>query len=85
MSYFLGFFQEFIHLSEAKYVVDLLHETHMFNASHVKPLPTPMCATTKLFLHDSALFVQPSLYQIKYSWGTSVSYLEKSRHFLLSQ
>ena len=39
-----------IHLSQRKYIADLLHRTNM---THAKPVPTPMCASTS-FLYEMA-------------------------------
>ena len=49
-----------LHLSQAKYAVDLLHKTNMAAA---KSCSTPMCLSNNLSLFDSEPFSQPSVYR----------------------
>ena len=62
--YFLGFevlrTPLGLHLSQAKYVVDLLHKT---NLAAAKSCSTPMCLSNNLSLSDSEPFSQPSVYR----------------------
>ena len=49
-----------LHLSQTKYVVDLLHRTNMAAA---KPCSTRMCLSNNLSLSDSEPLSQPSVYK----------------------
>ena len=49
-----------IHLSQQKYIHDLLTKAGMASA---KPMPTPMLSSLKLSAHGSAKFDDPSLYR----------------------
>ena len=64
VNYFLGFevigTSSGLHLSQSKYVVDLLQKTNMGEA---KPCLTPMCLSNNFSTIDSELFSQPSLYR----------------------
>ena len=48
-----------MNLSQTKYAINLLNKTNLL---HAKAVPTPMCVTSKLSLHDSAPIDAPSLY-----------------------
>lgn len=49
-----------LHLSQHKYVKDLLARTNM---SMAKPCSTPLAANTSLSLHDGTPFEDPHLYR----------------------
>lgn len=64
LSYFLGIevlrtLQGF-HLSQRKYIGDLLYRTNMTNA---KPVPTPMCVSESLSARDGEELADPSEYR----------------------
>ncbi|KAJ4776116.1 hypothetical protein LUZ62_060373 [Rhynchospora pubera] len=62
--FFLGIelssFSNGLHLSQSKYILDILSRANMANA---KPAPTPMATTPPLFQNDSSLFDDPSQYR----------------------
>ncbi|XP_013624876.1 PREDICTED: uncharacterized mitochondrial protein AtMg00810-like [Brassica oleracea var. oleracea] len=64
LGYFLGIevmrTSQGIHLSQRKYIADLLHRTNM---THAKPVPTPMCASTSLSIRDGTILDNPSEYR----------------------
>lgn len=64
LSYFLGIevlrTAQGIHLSQRKYIGDLLHRTNMTDA---KPVPTPMTASTSLLIRDGTPLDNPSEYR----------------------
>lgn len=64
LHFFLGLeihpFANGLHLSQAKYICDLLKKTNM-DAS--KPVTSPMSASVKLSLNDGPLFDKPTLYR----------------------
>jgi hypothetical protein len=49
-----------LNLSQAKYVIALLHKHNMF---HTKPISTPCTPNTHLSLHDGAKFPDPHAYR----------------------
>lgn len=49
-----------IHLSEGKYILDILER---FNKSNVSPYPTPMAVGTTLSIKDGDLLANPSLHR----------------------
>ena len=64
LSYFLGIevlrTQHGIHLSQQKYIGDLLYHNNMTNA---KPVPTPMSASTNLSIRDGHTLDNPAEYR----------------------
>ena len=50
-----------LHLSQKKYISDLLHRAGMRSA---KPMPTPMISSLKLSAHGSTAFSDPALYRL---------------------
>jgi Reverse transcriptase (RNA-dependent DNA polymerase) len=64
LSYFLGIevqtTPQGLHLSQTKYILDLLKRTNMLQAN---PFPTPMAQTNSLSLHDGDPFHDPYLYR----------------------
>lgn len=64
LSYFLGIevlrTQQRFHLSQRKYIGDLLYRTNMTN---VKPVPTPICVSTSLSVRDGEELDDPSEYR----------------------
>lgn len=66
LGYFLAFevyrTNSALFLTQQKYVIDLLKKTNMFEA---KSNPTPMCANSKLYLHDGEEFDNPTIYRRK--------------------
>lgn len=64
LSYFLGIevlrTQQGIHLSQRKYIGDLLYRENMTNA---KPVPTPMSASTSLSVRDGEPLDNPAAYR----------------------
>ncbi|KAJ9549004.1 hypothetical protein OSB04_021547 [Centaurea solstitialis] len=77
LSYFLGIevakFSDGIHLSQRKYITDLLESTHMINA---KPVQTPMASSTVLSATDGRDLADPKLYR---SVVGSLQYLSFTR------
>ncbi|KAB5529442.1 hypothetical protein DKX38_019523 [Salix brachista] len=77
VTYFLGFETtrgpNEIHLSQAKYTMDLLKRSNMLEAN---PCPTPMNQSNKLYLQDSAPFDNVTLYR---STIGALQYLTLSR------
>ena len=77
VNYFLGFkviLTSFgLHLSQSKYVADLLQKT---NIAEAKPCLTPMCLSSNFSTTDSELFSQPSLYR---STISALQYLTMTR------
>lgn len=64
LNYFLGIeahrTQQGLHLSQRKYVLDLLHKYGMTNA---KPVTTPMASSPKLHLHSGVTLIDPTKYR----------------------
>lgn len=64
LNYFLGIeahrTQQGLHLSQRKYILDLLHKYDMTNA---KPVTTPMASTPKLHLHSGTPLADPTKYR----------------------
>lgn len=64
LNYFLGIeahrTQQGLHLSQRKYVLDLLHKYDMTNA---KPVTTPMASTPKLRLNSGTALADPTKYR----------------------
>ena len=64
LNYFLGIeahrTQQGLHLSQRKYILDLLHKYDMTNA---KPVTTPMASSPKLHLHDGVRLSDPTKYR----------------------
>lgn len=61
LSYFLGLevtsLSSGLHISQTKYVVDMLKQSNMLNC---KPCSTPMAAKVQLSTHDGTLLSNPS-------------------------
>lgn len=64
LNYFLGLevhrTKQGLHLSQRKYILDLLHKYDMLNA---KPVLTPMASSPKLHLHSGNSLSDPSNYR----------------------
>ncbi|XP_035539541.1 uncharacterized mitochondrial protein AtMg00810-like [Juglans regia] len=77
LSYFLGieitYLANGIHLSQRKYICDMLSKANMLSANGVT---SPMSASTRLSIHDSPTFPDPTLYR---SIVGSLQYLSLTR------
>lgn len=64
LNYFLGLeahrTTKGLHLSQRKYILDILHKYDMLNA---KPITTPMTSSPKLHLHSGTTLSDPSIYR----------------------
>uniref|UniRef100_A0A2N9J9Y4 Integrase catalytic domain-containing protein n=1 Tax=Fagus sylvatica TaxID=28930 RepID=A0A2N9J9Y4_FAGSY len=64
LSYFLGIHvvrnSQGLHLSQSKYIVELLHRAHMIGA---KPCSTPTASSSKLSLHDGVSLSEATEYR----------------------